>query len=183
MFGSVPCVLCPVPCALCPCAHVSPSTSPVQQAWKLVNHNTLSTSNCGNPSLRLFGFAPVVEDGYGIGYIIKRDGIQFSVSSRRRQTQRFVDTLERVLVDLQSLLESESQVPVRSSGPAGSLPLATPHPSTVAPHPSRHFPLHRSDTRKLSAALAQERAAASPHNVGGDARVLFHGSTTPSGSP
>lgn len=35
----------------------------------------LSTSNCGNPALRLFGFGPVVAEGYGIGYIIKEDGI------------------------------------------------------------------------------------------------------------
>jgi carnitine O-acetyltransferase len=35
----------------------------------------LSTSNCGNPALRLFGFGPVAADGYGIGYIIKENGI------------------------------------------------------------------------------------------------------------
>lgn len=38
---------------------------------RIINHSTISTSNCGNPSLRLFGFAPVVDDGFGIGYIIK----------------------------------------------------------------------------------------------------------------
>lgn len=37
-------------------------------------HSTLSTSNCGNPCLRLFGFGAVVPDGFGIGYIIKVDG-------------------------------------------------------------------------------------------------------------
>jgi hypothetical protein len=36
-----------------------------------LGHSTLSTSNCGNPSLRLFGFSAVVPDGFGIGYIIK----------------------------------------------------------------------------------------------------------------
>jgi len=36
-----------------------------------LGHSTLSTSNCGNVSLRLFGFGPVVGDGLGIGYIIK----------------------------------------------------------------------------------------------------------------
>lgn len=30
-------------------------------AWKKLNHTILSTSNCGNPSLRLFGFGPVVQ--------------------------------------------------------------------------------------------------------------------------
>ena len=30
-------------------------------AWRTLNHTVLSTSNCGNPSLRLFGFGPVVQ--------------------------------------------------------------------------------------------------------------------------
>jgi hypothetical protein len=30
------------------------------EPWKLLNHTILSTSNCGNPSLRGFGFGPVV---------------------------------------------------------------------------------------------------------------------------
>jgi carnitine O-acetyltransferase len=34
--------------------------------WKLLNHTILSTSNCGNPALRLFGFGPAVADGLGI---------------------------------------------------------------------------------------------------------------------
>lgn len=36
-----------------------------------LGHSTLSTSNCGDPSLAYFGFGPVVSDGLGIGYIIK----------------------------------------------------------------------------------------------------------------
>ena len=43
--------------------------------WGLINASVLSTSNCGNPALRLFGFGPVAADGYGIGYIIKDEGI------------------------------------------------------------------------------------------------------------
>lgn len=39
--------------------------------YSTLGHSTLSTSNCGNPSLRLFGFGAVVDDGFGIGYIIK----------------------------------------------------------------------------------------------------------------
>lgn len=51
------------------------------RGWKTLNHTVISTSNCGNPALRLFGFGPVVSDGFGIGYIIKEDGIAVSVSS------------------------------------------------------------------------------------------------------
>src|SRR6185436_19987611 len=46
--------------------------------WQTLNHTVISTSNCGNPALRLFGFGPVVADGFGIGYIIKEEGIAVS---------------------------------------------------------------------------------------------------------
>ena len=61
-------------------------------AYKKLNHTVLSTSNCGNPSLRLFGFGPVVQDGFGIGYIIRDSGLQYSISSKHRQTERFAHT-------------------------------------------------------------------------------------------
>jgi carnitine O-acetyltransferase len=43
--------------------------------YALLDMPILSTSNCSNPALRLFGFGPEVAGGYGIGYIIKEDGI------------------------------------------------------------------------------------------------------------
>ena len=73
--------------------------------WKTLNHTILSTSNCGNPALRLFGFGPVVPDGFGIGYIIKDNGLQYSVSSKHRQTQRYVNVLESTLNDFNRLLQ------------------------------------------------------------------------------
>ncbi|KAI8146043.1 acyltransferase ChoActase/COT/CPT [Fennellomyces sp. T-0311] len=75
--------------------------------WKTMNHTVISTSNCGNPALRLFGFGPVVSDGFGIGYIIKEDGIAFVASSKHRQTERLLATLESYLLDLQSMLMKE----------------------------------------------------------------------------
>jgi carnitine O-acetyltransferase len=98
--------------------------------WALLGTSILSTSNCGNPALRLFGFGPVAADGYGIGYIIKEDGISvyefpflpsfplsyskiefahFSqhpscASSKHLQTRRFLDTLQGYLLDIQRLL-------------------------------------------------------------------------------
>lgn len=75
--------------------------------WKTLNHTVISTSNCGNPALRLFGFGPTVSDGFGIGYIIKEDGIAFVASSKHRQTQRYLDTLEAYLTEVQSLLIKE----------------------------------------------------------------------------
>ncbi|KAH6621092.1 Choline/Carnitine o-acyltransferase-domain-containing protein [Chaetomium sp. MPI-SDFR-AT-0129] len=72
--------------------------------WDKLNTTILSTSNCGNPSLRQFGFGPVSGDGFGIGYIIKDEGISICVSSRHRQTRRFVDTLESYLLEIRRVL-------------------------------------------------------------------------------
>ncbi|KAF8801872.1 acyltransferase ChoActase/COT/CPT [Phlegmacium glaucopus] len=72
--------------------------------WALLGTSILSTSNCGNPALRLFGFGPVAADGYGIGYIIKEDGISVCASSKHLQTRRFLDTLQGYLLDIQRLL-------------------------------------------------------------------------------
>ncbi|CAG8481244.1 17884_t:CDS:2 [Funneliformis caledonium] len=70
--------------------------------WQTLNHTVLSTSNCGNPALRLFGFGPVVADGFGIGYIIKDEGIA---------TRRFLQTLENYLNDVRFLILSERRNP------------------------------------------------------------------------
>lgn len=62
--------------------------------WDKLNNTILSTSNCGNPSLRLFGFGPVSANGFGLGYIIKDESILICASSKHRQTERFLVTLE-----------------------------------------------------------------------------------------
>lgn len=81
-------------------------------AWKSLNHTVISTSNCGNPSLRLFGFGPVVPDGFGIGYIIKDHGISYSVSSKQRHTSRFVCSLRNTLKEMENLLTQNDSVQV-----------------------------------------------------------------------
>lgn len=72
--------------------------------WELLNTSILSTSNCGNPALRLFGFGPVAADGYGIGYIIKDDGLSVCASSKHLQTRRFLDTLAGYLHDVRGMI-------------------------------------------------------------------------------
>jgi carnitine O-acetyltransferase len=74
--------------------------------WDKLNTTILSTSNCGNPSLRQFGFGPTTGDGFGIGYIIKDDGISICASSKHRQTKRFVDTLESYLLEIRRILKT-----------------------------------------------------------------------------
>ena len=73
--------------------------------WDKVNSTILSTSNCGNPALRHFGFGPVSADGFGIGYIIKDDSLAVCASSKHRQTKRFVDAMESYLHEIRRLLK------------------------------------------------------------------------------
>lgn len=77
--------------------------------WDKINNTILSTSNCGNPSLRHFGFGPTSGNGFGIGYIIKDDSISICASSKHRQTARLMDTLESYLLEIRKLLRSTSR--------------------------------------------------------------------------
>ncbi|KAL3708025.1 carnitine O-acetyltransferase yat1 [Talaromyces marneffei ATCC 18224] len=77
--------------------------------WDKTNTTILSTSNCGNPALRHFGFGPTSGDGFGIGYIIKDDSISICASSKHRQTSRLMDTLESYLLEIRKLIRATSR--------------------------------------------------------------------------
>jgi carnitine O-acetyltransferase len=85
--------------------------------WDKLNNTILSTSNCGNPSLRHFGFGPTTADGFGIGYIIKDEGISICASSKHRQTKRFVDALESYLLEIRRVLRTTQR---RGTSPKAS---------------------------------------------------------------
>ena len=72
--------------------------------WEKINNTILSTSNCGNPSLRHFGFGPTSGDGFGIGYIIKDGSVSICASSKHRQTKRYIDALESYFIEIRKLL-------------------------------------------------------------------------------
>ncbi|KAI5961267.1 YAT1 [Candida pseudojiufengensis] len=74
--------------------------------WDKLNNTIISTSNCGNPALRLFGFGPTTANGFGIGYIIKDDSISFCVGSKYRQTQRFLVTLNSYFQEIQKIWQN-----------------------------------------------------------------------------
>ncbi|KAL4956745.1 Choline/Carnitine o-acyltransferase-domain-containing protein [Aspergillus filifer] len=79
--------------------------------WDKINNTILSTSNCGNPSLRHFGFGPTSADGFGIGYIIKDESISICASSKHRQTARLMQTLESYLFEIRKLLRATNLKP------------------------------------------------------------------------
>lgn len=81
---------------------------------KLTNVEML-ISNCGNPALRLFGIPPAVDQGFGIGYIIHKDRVVVTVSSKHRQTQRFLDTFKSVIYGMKQTLRSEADVLMESA--------------------------------------------------------------------
>ena len=54
----------------------TPETQPMPDLFSdpgygVLSTSVLSTSNCGNPALRLFGFAEVTPEGYGIGCVAR----------------------------------------------------------------------------------------------------------------
>ena len=72
--------------------------------WDKINNTILSTSNCGNPALRHFGFGPTSGDGFGIGYIIKDGSVSICASSKHRQTKRYIDAIEAYFIEIRKLL-------------------------------------------------------------------------------
>jgi len=74
------------------------------QGWKTLSRIMMSTSNCGNPALRMFGFGPVEQEGFGIGYIIKDDNMGFCATSKHRQTARLMEALQNTLNDMHDAL-------------------------------------------------------------------------------
>eukprot|EP01130_Rhizamoeba_saxonica_P014700 TRINITY_DN643_c0_g1_i4.p1 TRINITY_DN643_c0_g1~~TRINITY_DN643_c0_g1_i4.p1 ORF type:complete len:713 (+),score=145.76 TRINITY_DN643_c0_g1_i4:39-2141(+) len=83
-------------------------------AYAKMKHDILSTSNCGGYALSLFGFGPVVPNGFGIGYIIKDSCMHFNVTSFNRvQTARLVNLLELSLLEIAQLLVNGTPIRLR----------------------------------------------------------------------
>lgn len=99
--------------------------------WDKLNNTILSTSNCGNPALRQFGFGPTSGEGFGIGYIIKDDGLSICVASKHRQTRRFVDTLESYLLEVRRILRiSNRKMSTGKATRAREVETARPKPAS-----------------------------------------------------
>eukprot|EP01060_Flectonema_neradi_P029839 TRINITY_DN4223_c2_g1_i2.p1 TRINITY_DN4223_c2_g1~~TRINITY_DN4223_c2_g1_i2.p1 ORF type:complete len:578 (+),score=143.24 TRINITY_DN4223_c2_g1_i2:71-1804(+) len=67
---------------------------------------TLSTSNSTSPDLRLFGFGPVVTNGYGLGYLISNDVIPITVTSFTgsdiTDASKMADSVNQTLLDIKT---------------------------------------------------------------------------------
>ncbi|XP_053549425.1 carnitine O-palmitoyltransferase 2, mitochondrial [Bombina bombina] len=81
-------------------------------AYTQINHNVLSTSTLTSPAVQLGGFAPVVADGFGVGYGVHDDWIGCNVSAYpSRDVRQFVQCVHQSLEDIFKVLEEK---PVKS---------------------------------------------------------------------
>ena len=69
----------------------------------------MSTSNCGTQALSIFAFGPVVEEGLGLGYIIKDNSIHVNVTSFKKESNEFVRVLRDCLIEIQQLIITQQK--------------------------------------------------------------------------
>jgi carnitine O-palmitoyltransferase 2 len=80
-------------------------------SYKLINHNILSTSTLAHPAVLTGGFAPVVRDGFGLGYRILDNSLGACVSSyESRDLNGFVGCLSETFQKLKELMQSTKDV-------------------------------------------------------------------------
>ncbi|CCH61830.1 hypothetical protein TBLA_0F02910 [Henningerozyma blattae CBS 6284] len=60
----------------------------------------LIVSNCGSSATKMFGITPEIANGFGIGYILKDDKCDLTVTSQFRQGNRLIFTLDWVLGEI-----------------------------------------------------------------------------------
>ncbi|XP_067846412.1 carnitine O-palmitoyltransferase 2, mitochondrial isoform X2 [Heptranchias perlo] len=71
-----------------------------------INHNILSTSTLSSPAVHLGGFAPVVPDGFGVGYSVHDHWIGYNISSYpARDLKEFLKCVHKSLDDIFDVLE------------------------------------------------------------------------------
>ncbi|XP_055363849.1 carnitine O-palmitoyltransferase 2, mitochondrial isoform X2 [Betta splendens] len=77
-------------------------------AYTAINHNILSTSTLTSPAVSLGGFAPVVPDGFGVGYGVHDDWIGCNVSSYpSRNVHEFLQCVHKSLEDIFTVVEGK----------------------------------------------------------------------------
>ncbi|XP_072294283.1 carnitine O-palmitoyltransferase 2, mitochondrial [Eucyclogobius newberryi] len=77
-------------------------------AYSSINHNILSTSTLTSPAVSLGGFAPVVPNGFGVGYGVHDDWIGCNVSTYpARNVHEFLQCVHKSLEDIFTVLEGK----------------------------------------------------------------------------
>lgn len=78
-------------------------------AYQMINHNILSTSTLSSPVVIAGGFGPVVDDGFGIGYMIqdRKLGVVVTSYHKHRSANDYVKCLESAFKDIHKVLLSK----------------------------------------------------------------------------
>ena len=79
-------------------------------AYKNLNHIILSTSTVGNPNITMGGFAPVVPNGFGIGYQVNKEWLDCTCTSYpdSPNVEEFVELVIKSLNDIRAVLEGRN---------------------------------------------------------------------------
>jgi len=78
--------------------------------YALLKTDLLSTSNCGNQQICLFGFGPTALKGFGLGYIIRDNSINVNITSFIGEAAIFAKLLQESLMEMKAcLLQSQQQ--------------------------------------------------------------------------
>ncbi len=79
------------------------------KGWSTLRTDLLSTSNCGNHALSVFGFGPTADEGLGLGYMIKDDVISVNITSWvKGDAEKFGKFLEMVLEEMMQLVKNST---------------------------------------------------------------------------
>ncbi|XP_035736541.1 choline O-acetyltransferase-like isoform X3 [Vespa mandarinia] len=83
------------------------------EAYKIVNHFALSTSQVTTKTHAFVGYGPVVPDGYGCCYNMQKNKFIFQISAFHSDGQtnslRFAQTLEQALRDMATMLKNSNK--------------------------------------------------------------------------
>ena len=79
-------------------------------SYQNINHIIMSTSTVFSPHVQLGGFAPVVPNGLGVGYMVGEDYLGCNVSSYPDSPSgaQFVELVRESLLDIYSVLEGRN---------------------------------------------------------------------------
>ncbi len=72
-------------------------------AYKKLKYDFLATSNFGGEHIKAFGFGPVVEDGYGIGYSVNDNDINITISCKIKNKDMAVELMDKFYMALRDI--------------------------------------------------------------------------------
>lgn len=79
-------------------------------AYKNINNIVLSTSTVFSPYIQMGGFAPVISEGLGVGYMVNDEWLGCNVSSYPGSPNggEFVELVRKSLLDIKSVLDGKN---------------------------------------------------------------------------